>query len=103
GVLCGDGLDGGHHAVRCPGGQADAAAGTAAPEQLGGRAGLVGGEDDAERGQDDVEGGVGERQVLGVGLPGFQFQALDLGAAGGGFPGRGDEVGGGFAGSPAGG
>ena len=45
----------------------------------------------------------GERQVLGVGLPGFQFQALDLGAAGGGFQERGHEVGGGYAGSPAGG
>ena len=55
-------------AVRCPVRQADASAGPAHPQELGGGTILVRREHHAERRQHDVERGAGERQRLGVGL-----------------------------------
>jgi hypothetical protein len=86
-----------------PGGEADPPAGTAHPQQFAGRSVVVGGEYDAERGQDDVELAVAEGQILGVGLLGPKLQALDGGAAGGHVEEPGDEVSRGHVCSPAGG
>jgi len=99
----GGSLRGGHDAAGSPRGQADAPARAAYPQQLGGGAGLVRGEHDAEGGQHDVERAVGERQRLRVSVSRFQVQALDLGAAGGRLEQPRHEVGGGHPGAAPGG
>ena len=63
-------------AVGRPARERDRAAGPADPEQLGGRLRVVGGEHRAEDRRDGVEGGVRERQRLGVALEQLDVEAL---------------------------
>jgi hypothetical protein len=79
-------------AVGGPVDHADAPARPADPQQLGGRALLVGGEHGPAGRQDHVEGGVGEGQGLGVALLEGRFQPFGLGPLAGALQQRGDVV-----------
>ncbi len=80
-------------AVGRPVGQADATAGLAHTDHLGGGPRLIGREHDTERGQHGVEPGIGERQCLGVGRLECHLQAVGTRAFGATLEQAGDVVG----------
>jgi len=68
------------HPLRRPAQQPDLAAGAAYPHELVGGCLVVGRKHHTDRGDHDVEAGVLERQVLGVGLNPLELYSLSLGA-----------------------